>query len=236
MPTIYSVCAFVLLLTPASHAAPALSADSPGITVIPNGSTLLHRAPVEYPAAARQKGVQGTVVLEATLDENGNIADARVLAGPTELRRASLESVLEWQFAPDPATSIRVVQIEFNLPPAPIRAAEPDFFPSLVVLPRAPAGPFGTRLRSIQILGLSPEGRSQLASRLPVREGEVLSQDGAQATGKVVRDFDEHLNMGFVGTTDTETTLQIVAPGYIWPSLPRPIPAGSALINGRPAP
>jgi TonB family protein len=229
----HSVCSCSFLLIVSAQAAPTLSTDSPGVTVVLNGSTLLHRAPVEYPAAAKQKGVQGTVVLVATLDEKGNVTDARVLAGPAELRRASLESVLRWQFAPDPANSIRLLQIEFALPLTPSRDTGPDFFPSLVVLPRAPAGPFGKRLESIQILGLSPEGRDQLAARLPVREGDALSEELAQATAKAVREFDEHLNMGLLGTTETGTTLQIVAPDYVWPSPRRPELGAPGLINGR---
>lgn len=66
-----------------------------------------------------------------------------MLADPAELRRASIESILRWHFAPDAANSVRQVQIEFDLPPTPGCVQAPDVFPSLVVLPRAPAGPFG---------------------------------------------------------------------------------------------
>ena len=226
-------CGFPLILLTSLHAATALSVDSQGVSVTLNGSVLLHRAPVRYPDAAQRKGAQGTVIVEATLDEKGNVADARVLSGPTELRHASLESVLQWHFAPDPGNSTRQISIQFDLPPQPNRAAPPDFFPSLIVLQRAPAGPIGLRIHRIEILGLPEEAQSQLRARLPVHEGDVLSQELADASGRTVREFDEHLNLGCVGSTSAETTLQIVAPGYEWPSPPRPVLTGPAQINGR---
>lgn len=216
------------------RAAPGSNSDSAGVTVTLNGSGLLHRTPVQYPKAARQKGVRGTVVVEATLDEKANVTDARVLSGPAELRRASLESVLQWHFSQDAANSARQVTIQFDLPPQSNRAAPPDFFPSLVVLQRSPSGPLGKRIHEIQILGLPAEARNQLSARLPLHEGDVLSQESAEATGQVVREFDEHLNLGFVGASTEETTLQIVAPGYDWALPPRPPVAGNTQVNGAP--
>ena len=80
MPRTHIGYGFSFLLLTSIHAAPAILADSPGITVTLNGARLLHRAPVEYPGAARQNRVQGTIVIEATLDERGNVADARVVS------------------------------------------------------------------------------------------------------------------------------------------------------------
>jgi TonB family protein len=90
------------------------SADRPGISIDTNNAALLHRAPVEYPEAARARGIQGAVVLEATLAANGTVDDARVLSGPAALRRAALQSVLQWHFVKDFAGSIRRVTIVFD--------------------------------------------------------------------------------------------------------------------------
>ena len=46
------------------------------------GTHLLHRAPLDYTADAIAKGIQGTVVVEATLNERGVVSDARVVSGP----------------------------------------------------------------------------------------------------------------------------------------------------------
>jgi TonB family protein len=88
--------------------------DSAGVTVNLGSAAVLHRRPVEYPEAAVKKGIQGTVVVEATLDATGEVSDARVLSGPAELRRAALESILQWHFAHGSAGGLRQVSIDFN--------------------------------------------------------------------------------------------------------------------------
>jgi len=88
----------------------------PGVRVDLGGARVIHRDEVEYPEAAMEKGVQGTVVVEATLDADGVVADARVLSGPPELRKAALQSVLQWHFTQDAAGSTRQVGIAFQLP------------------------------------------------------------------------------------------------------------------------
>ena len=89
--------------------------DDPGVTVAMNGASLLHRAPVDYPVAAVRAGIQGILSVEVKLDAKGNVADARVLSGPDELRKTALQSVLQWHFTADSAGATRVVQITFDL-------------------------------------------------------------------------------------------------------------------------
>ena len=55
-------------------------------------------------------------MVEAVLDAAGNVSDARVLSGPQELRRAALDSVLQWHFANGAAGATRTVTIGFQLP------------------------------------------------------------------------------------------------------------------------
>jgi len=97
-------------------AQPQVVSDAAGVTVNLSGATLLHRTPVHYPPAALEHGVQGALQVELKLDSKGNVSDARVLSGPDELRRAALESVLDWHFARDSAGGTRVVGIAFELP------------------------------------------------------------------------------------------------------------------------
>jgi TonB family protein len=97
-------------------AAPQVVNDAPGVTVGMNGAALLHRSPVEYPAAALRAGIQGTLSVEVKIDAKGNVADAHVLSGPDELRKVALQSVLQWHFTSDSAGATRVVQITFELP------------------------------------------------------------------------------------------------------------------------
>src|SRR5262249_1558153 len=74
-------------------------ADGPGVTVDLGGGNVLHRSAVMYPEAALRAHVQGIVAVEATLDSSGNVTDAHVLSGPAELRRAALQSILQWHFS-----------------------------------------------------------------------------------------------------------------------------------------
>jgi hypothetical protein len=63
-------------------------ADGQGVTVDLGGAELLHRSAVQYPAAARAKGTEGTVVMDLTLDLNGAVTDMNVISGPDELAPA----------------------------------------------------------------------------------------------------------------------------------------------------
>ena len=90
--------------------------DEPGVRVDLGGARVIHRDEVEYPESAIEKGIQGTVVVEATLDADGAVSDARVLSGPPELRKAALQSVLQWHFTHDAAGSTRQIGIAFQLP------------------------------------------------------------------------------------------------------------------------
>jgi len=71
--------------------------DDPGITV-DAGAPLAHRTPVHNPTTA-----VGDVLLELALNSKGEVADARVLSGPNELRKAALASALEWHYIADTA-------------------------------------------------------------------------------------------------------------------------------------
>jgi beta-lactamase regulating signal transducer with metallopeptidase domain len=92
------------------------AADAPGVHVDIGGAPILHREPVQYSGSALEKNIQGTVVVEATTDAAGMVSDARVLSGPQELRKAALESVLNWHFAHSAAGSTRQISIAFQKP------------------------------------------------------------------------------------------------------------------------
>jgi TonB family protein len=126
-----AACWFVTGTFPLA-AAPEVVNDAPGVTVDLGGAGIMHRTGVAYPAAALKQGVQGTVVVEVKLDSSGNVSDAHVVSGPDELRRAALESVLQWHLTKNLAGSTRQVSISFSLPdavpippPPPAAAAVP---------------------------------------------------------------------------------------------------------------
>ncbi len=76
---------------------------------------LVEGAMPKYPAQARVTGVQGTVVVEALIDEQGRVFAAEVVESVSrELDRAALAAVSGWTFQPameDGKPVMRVVRI-----------------------------------------------------------------------------------------------------------------------------
>lgn len=61
---------------------------------------LLYTPPLAYPLIARENRVTGVVVIEAIIDKQGNVTQARVISGPGLLVRAALQAVLRRKYAP----------------------------------------------------------------------------------------------------------------------------------------
>jgi periplasmic protein TonB len=53
-----------------------------------------------YPEAARARHITGTVIIAATIDENGRVIRAEVQRSIDMLDTAAVEAVKRWQFAP----------------------------------------------------------------------------------------------------------------------------------------
>ena len=76
-------------------------------------------APV-YPAIAQANHVEGTVILDAVIGENGRVRDVRVLRSLPLLDRAALDAVRQWQFTPtllngEPVPVVMTVTVTFML-------------------------------------------------------------------------------------------------------------------------
>jgi TonB family protein len=142
-----STTAFPLQAAPQFEA----SGNNRGVT---GAEVVLRKAPV-YPSVAKQKGIEGTVIVEATIAENGTVSDARVLSGPQELRSAALEAVLQWQFKNG---SVATVTINFTL--------QKDAPPAAASLPK---------LERIAFNGLPDEMAETLRARLAHLEGRPVN-------------------------------------------------------------
>ena len=73
-----------------------------------------------YPAVARAAHVDGLVVIDAIIDEQGNVVQARVVEGPPLLVAAALDAVAKWKYEPTflngQAVAIRThIQVMFRL-------------------------------------------------------------------------------------------------------------------------
>jgi len=73
-----------------------------------------------YPAIARSAHVEGVVIIEATIDEHGNVIRAQVLRSIPLLDDAALQAVRQWKFSPTTLNGIAVpivmtVTVNFTL-------------------------------------------------------------------------------------------------------------------------
>ncbi len=73
-----------------------------------------------YPAVARAARVEGVVILEAVIDESGNVTSARVLRGDPLLAPAALDAVQQWKFKParlngEAIPVVMTVTVQFKL-------------------------------------------------------------------------------------------------------------------------
>jgi len=77
----------------------------------------------EYPLLATKAHVEGVVIIEATIDTRGRVANATVLRGVPVLDEAALEAVRKWVYTPTllngvPTPLIMTVTVRFLLKPA----------------------------------------------------------------------------------------------------------------------
>jgi protein TonB len=85
------------------HRAVAIHPDLKGplrITSVLAEGRLLFKPSPNYPAIAREAGVQGTIVLQATISKSGTIENLRVVSGPALLQQAALDTVKTWRYRP----------------------------------------------------------------------------------------------------------------------------------------
>lgn len=77
--------------------------------------------PPAYPAAARAAGIQGAVVVRLTIDESGNVIDAKIVKGDANFDEVVLPAVKGWKYEPakhqdgKPFLSVKTVKIPFKI-------------------------------------------------------------------------------------------------------------------------
>ena len=73
-----------------------------------------------YPPTALKAQIQGTVVLQLIVDENGLVRDVRFISGPPILARATADAVEHWRYQPahlngQPLEWEKLVTMKFSL-------------------------------------------------------------------------------------------------------------------------
>lgn len=209
------------------RAQPQLMADTPGVIVNTNGAPLQHRIPVGYPRAENGSQAAGTVLAEVRLDASGNVADARILSGPDELRKPVLQSVLSWHFAKSVAGSVQQVAVTFQpqaAPATPVGGMAPN---------PMPAGPAAT-VRQVTVRGLPEQAQQELTASLPIRAGDPVTAETMQKLATAARKYDEHLMIGTSSPKGAnEVDITIATPGA--PPAAAAIPAGAIRVGGNAA-
>lgn len=61
---------------------------------------LEHKVEPEYPADAKGKHVEGTVLLNVDIDDEGNVGRVELVSGHPMLGPAAMDAVLEWKYRP----------------------------------------------------------------------------------------------------------------------------------------
>jgi len=181
----------------ALHTFPLQAAPAPQDS---SGPALLHSVAPKYPQAAKDKHIEGSVVLEVQIDEKGHVTDAHVLSGPEELRSAALEAVLQWHYSPEamslPATTQVMLDFKLSQDGAPPAAARTS---PLILRPFT--------LKRIEVYGLTASARAELLGRLPVHVGDTVDSDVMSEVNSTVRAFDDHLRV--VPTADGRLVIEL---------------------------
>ena len=81
---------------------------------------LIRRTPPEYPLLAQAAQIEGTVILEATVDEEGHVDSVRVLRSHSVLDQAAKDAVARWEYEPlvlngVPQPFVLTVTVSFHL-------------------------------------------------------------------------------------------------------------------------
>ena len=85
------------------HGAQTVHADVKGpvrVSSMVVEGLIIRKTIPQYPPIAKAMGIQGTVVLQATISKSGTIEDLHVISGPAMLQQAALDAVKTWRYRP----------------------------------------------------------------------------------------------------------------------------------------
>jgi TonB family protein len=168
-----------------------------------------------YTEIARKARVTGVVIVEAVIDEQGNVTDTRVLKGlPMGLDRTAVEAVETWKFKPAtldgrPVPVYFVVTVNFQLDAdfsfgprfGKLMQDDPElgelvrgsrYQEALDLLDRRPASPESRLARSYVLLGLGRVRESwKEVQAFDSPEHELLYSLGEKARNRAAEEKDE---------------------------------------------
>jgi len=79
-----------------------------------------HDVQPHYPREAQEQGIQGDVLLNATIDSKGNLVNLKVVQGDPILVSAAVDAVKKWKYRPfilngEPVDVDTTIKIQFHL-------------------------------------------------------------------------------------------------------------------------
>ncbi len=142
-----------------------------------------------------------------------NVSDARVLSGPQELRKAALQSVLQWHYAKKMSLPAKTqVSVDFKLPApaAPASATKSERLPIARLTPAVPVSntTAPTILKTIDVSSLSEGLQKELRDKLARYEGQELGADVMTDLMRAITSVDSHLGISMT-RTPAGSTLRI---------------------------
>lgn len=80
----------------------------------------IHNVQPKYPIEARENGIEGAVLLQATIDTEGKIIDLKIIRGHPILNKAAYDAVSQWRYKPytingQPVEVETSIKIEFHM-------------------------------------------------------------------------------------------------------------------------
>jgi protein TonB len=141
-----------------------------------------YSVPVELPAGASD-GIRLVLLVRATIDQQGRVAEARLLASglPPNLApygRAAIDAVKQWQYeSPADAPISFTVQVSFNGTAQPVAGQSQDGAPTAVFGPTGLSGGNSALIANGFAVSTAQAGPgAELAGANPVRVGGVIRQ------------------------------------------------------------
>jgi TonB family protein len=124
LATCGSVLAFSMRFDPSSNgASDSAVPKTPGqVNVSPKvmAAQVLQKTPPVYPVEAKEARIQGKVVLAAIIGKDGSVENLKVISGPKELQKSSLDAVQHWVYRPfllngDPVEVKTTITVKYTL-------------------------------------------------------------------------------------------------------------------------
>ena len=90
------------------------------VTSAEMGKLIVKKVPPEYPKKARNKRIQGTVMLDIVIDKEGDVEDVSLKSGDPILAKAAIAAAKQWKYQPylvqgEPVEVETTLQMNFTL-------------------------------------------------------------------------------------------------------------------------